>query len=253
MSTIHTVMFAFHILFGTAALALFWVPIFTRKGQLNHIKFGRFYKITMYLVAGTGAIMATMTFAFPLTIRPEHASEPYAEQFVEQSRSLAGFLFYLAILSFTSTRHGIAVLKAKSDRVMLNTLNYLLPIWALFFGGFILLAAGMMRGAALYIIFAALGIAVASTMLRYSLRKEVAKNQWVLEHIGGMIGSGIGAYTAFLAFGGRTLFTDLGEWQIVFWVAPGVIGSIASYIVCKKYERIFQVQKPRGSSQVRLD
>ena len=98
-----------------------------------------------------------------------------------------------------------------------------------------------------------LGLLLAVSMLRYCLKAKVARRQWVLEHIGSFIGSGIGAYTAFLAFGGRTLFEGLGYWQLVFWIAPGVVGSIASAILCRKYAKIFQVTsedvgaKPAGA------
>jgi hypothetical protein len=29
---------------------------------------------------------------------------------------------------------------------------------------------------------------------------------------------------------------DLGQWQIVFWIAPGVIGAIASARMSRKYK-----------------
>ena len=51
-----------------------------------------------------------------------------------------------------------------------------------------------------------------------------------------MIGSGIGAYTAFLAFGGRVMFSDMGQYQILFWVAPGIIGGTAISLLVRKYK-----------------
>jgi hypothetical protein len=72
------------------------------------------------------------------------------------------------------------------------------------------------------------------------LSKELKHKQWVIEHLGAMIGSGIGAYTAFFAFGGRQLFENLGNVQIIFWVAPGVIGSIAITILSRNYTTKFK-------------
>jgi hypothetical protein len=99
----------------------------------------------------------------------------------------------------------------------------------------VLLYFGYLHSMMLLIVFAVLGVFVGLTMLHYCLRSKIAERQWVLEHISSFVGSGIGAYTAFIAFGGRALFSDLGSWQIVFWIAPGVVGTIASALLCKRY------------------
>jgi hypothetical protein len=49
-----------------SGINFFGVPIFTQKGKLNHVKFGRYYANSMYTVAGTGALMA---LTIPLVIR----------------------------------------------------------------------------------------------------------------------------------------------------------------------------------------
>jgi len=56
-------------------------------------------------------------------------------------------------------------------------------------------------------------------------------------HLNGMIGSGIGAYTAFFAFGGRSLLGELlpGQWQVIPWVLPTVIGVIAASRVSRRW------------------
>ncbi|WP_284219284.1 hypothetical protein [Agaribacter marinus] len=79
------------------------------------------------------------------------------------------------------------------------------------------------------------------SILQHVFKENIAKNQWILEHIGHMIGSGIEAYTAFLSFGGRRVL-QVGVWEILFWIAPGIIGSIASYIVSKKYKKLFHIK-----------
>jgi hypothetical protein len=43
---------------------------------------------------------------------------------------------------------------------------------------------------------------------RFCLAKSVSVNRWLVEHIGAFIGSGIGAYTAFMAFGGRSMLAS---------------------------------------------
>ena len=236
MAFIHTLLFIAHILVGGAALVLFWIPIWSKKGQLNHVMFGRYYRTAMYAVAGTGAIMATMVIAMPMSIKPGffmNASDP--DKVVFSIRLFWFFLLYLSLLSFTTTRHGIAVLKAKKDNASMRVWHYQLPLWMLLIGGVGCFALGLMYDKTLHIVFGVLGIVMGQSTLRYCWKKEIQPGEWVVEHLGAMIGSGIGAYTAFLAFGGRTLFADLGSYQMIFWIAPGLIGGIAANIIARNY------------------
>ncbi|MFT5541615.1 MAG: hypothetical protein ACI97K_001069 [Glaciecola sp.] len=245
MTMIHSALFILHILFGTTALILFWVPLFTEKGRLNHVKFGRYYKNTMYTVAASGALMALMVIAMPLVIKADVLSENAdMDKAAYNLRVFWSFLFYLSILSFTGTRHAIAVLNVKDNRQQLRTVGYLFPIVLLTAGGPFIFYLGYAFNQTLHMIFGVLGLLVGASMLRYCLQKEIKNRQWIIEHIGAMMGSGIGAYTASLAFGGRTVLGDLGQWQLLFWVAPGVIGSVISAVFCKKYKLIFQIKKP---------
>lgn len=240
MTYIHSTLFILHILFGTAALILFWVPVFTQKGKLNHVKFGRFYANTMYAVAGTGALMALIVMAVPLVIKADMITQNTdPDRFAHIMRVFWGFLFYLSMLSFTVTKHGMTVLKVKNNRAALRTFAYLTPIIALTAGGPFIFYVGYVNAQTLHMIFGVLGLLVGSSMLKYCLQKNIENGAWLPEHISSMIGSAIGAYTAFIAFGGRAILSDLGQWQIVFWIAPGVIGGIASALVCKKYKSMF--------------
>ena len=241
MTYLHSSLFFLHIVFGCTALILFWVPMWTKKGQLNHKKFGRYYRNVMYGVAGTGAVMAAIVLAIPLTIKHEYADNENAAAIAENIRYFWSFLLYLALLSYTSTKHGDAVLRVKENRSQLRTFGYVAPIALLFACGPLFIAIGLMRGNTLHTIFGVLGIFVGGGMLRYIFKQAVGKRSYILEHVGSMIGSGIGAYTAFLAFGGRQLLDGAGSYQVIFWVAPGVIGGIAAHLLCKKYGKIFNV------------
>lgn len=246
MSYLYNIILIIHVTFAFAALVLFWVPIFTKKGQLNHRKFGHYYKSAMYTVAASGVVMASMMMAMPFVIKPEYLNHENPQAVAEYFRSLNTFLIFLALLTYTSTRHGIAVLSARGNREQLRNFNYLAPIYLLALGGIALFLSGLLNMHYLHMGFGILGVSLGVNLLRYCLKASIDSNQWVVEHIGSMIGSGIAAYTAFLTFGGRTLFSDLGQWQLVFWVAPAVLGGTASYIVCKRYAKLFKV----GAKQI---
>ncbi|PKI01447.1 hypothetical protein CXF81_10530 [Glaciecola sp. 33A] len=76
------------------------MPIFTQKGKLNHVKFGRYYANNMYIVAGTGALMAIMVLTIPLVIRAGMISENTdTERFVQMIRIFWVFLLYFSIMN----------------------------------------------------------------------------------------------------------------------------------------------------------
>lgn len=241
MNAVHGLLFICHIILGTMALVAFWIPIAVKKGSLNHIKFGRYYGYIMYAVALTGAIMALLVIIAPMTIKG-HLLKNHADQdaFIQTIRVFWFFLLYLSLLTYVSVRQGFAVLKHKQNIQPLKKLTHLLPIALLALCGFIMIYLGIQAERILHTIFGVLGIVISTGMLRYCLSKELKPKQWVIEHLGAMIGSGIGAYTAFFAFGGRQLFENLGNVQIIFWIAPGIIGSIAITILSRSYSTKFR-------------
>ena len=237
MITIHSLLFVIHIVFGSMALILFWVPISTKKGGLDHRKFGRHYANTMYVVAASGALMALIVISAPLVIKHQFVNEnTNTEQLALKLRIFWSFLLYLSLLTFVNVRHGTLVLKNKRQHSNMRQWPHLLSIYLLLVGGLMLLSIGIIYSNTLHILFGLLGSVLSIQTGQFCLTKSVSTNRWLVEHLGAFIGSGIGAYTAFLAFGGRSMLGDLGQWQIVFWIAPGVIGAIASTRMSRKYK-----------------
>ena len=238
MSIIHSILLIIHIVLGSMALLLFWVPIATKKGGLDHRKFGRYYANTMYAVAASGALMALMVMYAPLVIKHQFVKENTdIELLALNLRIFWSFLLYLSLLTFVNVRHGLLVLRHKTQHSKMRQWPHLISIGLLFIGGLILLLLGVIYSNTLHIVFGLLGIVLAIQNVRFCLAKSVSANRWLVEHLSAFIGSGIGAYTAFMAFGGRSMFGDLGQWQLVFWIAPGVIGAIASARMSGKYKQ----------------
>jgi hypothetical protein len=237
MNIIHSILFLIHIIVGSMALLLFWVPIVTKKGGLDHRKFGRHYANTMYAVAASGALMALMVIYAPLVIKHQLVHEnTNNQQLALTLRIFWSFLLYLSLLTFVNVRHGILVLKNKRQHRKMCQWPHLMSIGLLLVGGLMILLLGIIYSNTLHIVSGILGSLLAIQTGRFCLAKSVSANRWLVEHLSAFIGSGIGAYTAFLAFGGRSMVGDLGQWQIVFWIAPGVIGAIASARMSRKYK-----------------
>ena len=237
MNTLHSFTFVLHILFGSTALLLFWVPIVSKKGSLDHLQFGRYYAKVMYVVAASGAIMALLVIYAPLTIKYQFIDNNTDTQALAlKLRIFWSFLLYLSLLTFSNIRHGILVVKNKAQHSRMRSPIHLLTITMLLVGGLGLLMLGAAQGDFLHIVFGLLGTVLAVRMASFCLARTVKKNAWLVEHIGAFIGSGIGAYTAFIAFGGRRLLVDLGDLQMVFWIAPGIIGGIVISRMSRKYQ-----------------
>lgn len=247
MLTIHTLTLYAHILFGSTALLLFWVPMIAPKGQLNHIKYGKFYNGAMYFVAATAAITALIVLWDPMAIHGQRLSNPdNTAIFIDKMRVFYGLLFYLSILIYAGLRHGILVLRHKKEPFAIKRPDVLIANTALVLSAPILCYLGVVFNQTLAIIFSVIGLLSGMSNLKYILASNLRNNRnphyekenpkaWLKEHIGALIGTGIGAHTAFFAFGGRSIFGDIGNYQLIFWIAPGVLGGFAIRFYSSRY------------------
>lgn len=235
-----------HIAIGSCALILFWIPVFTRKGNLDHKRFGRYFAYAMYTVSFSGVLMSGSDLLFPLELNAPNATltAEQAADFSERVRNFALFLLSLSILVLCSTRQGWLTILHKEDRTALRSPLHTSLCVTLIVVGTALFANGLRTGSILFILFSILQIVSGINNLRYNFKQKLMPKEWWLQHLNGLIGSGIGAYTAFFVFGGRRIFDSLfGElytdYSIILWVAPGVIGGIAIGIVSSHYKTRF--------------
>ena len=236
MLTIHTLSFYLHILFGSMALTLFWIPMTAKKGHLNHKKFGRFYSQVMLWVALSGAIMSVLVLWDPVAIHPDRfRSDVNQNRLTAEIRVFYGLLLYLSILIYAGLIHGDLALKSKKDAKAMQTPTHFFSNALLITGAPLLFWFGWQYQQTLPLIFSALGLFTGLNNLKYAQIAKHYPEDWLKEHLGAMIATGIGAYTAFFAFGGRTLLGNIGDWQLFFWIAPGVLGGITIRQMSQKY------------------
>ncbi len=232
MQFLHTASFYVHVAAGSIALVVFWLPVFARKGSPFHKRAGRWFARGMYTVSATALIMSTIVLLDPIGIRFGDRQLAMEDGFdaAEQIRMFALFLLMLSVLVFASVRHSILVLRAKQDRSRLRRPSHFALLVALGALGMAVGIIGIGNGELLLIIFGALSVSGAASMLRYSFKPTLSRNEWWIEHLGGIIGGGIGAYTAFFAFGGSRLFAHVltGQLQVIPWILPAIIGTIFS-------------------------
>ena len=261
MLIIHQSALYIHIALGACALLLFWVPVITRKGNLNHKRFGRFFAWAMYTVSFSGIAMSSLDLLFPVAMHaPGLDLSP--EQGTEISREVrrgAFFLLSLSILVLTSTRHGWLTILHREDRQALRRPLHVGLNLALAGIGVLLLVTGVRSGTILFAIFGTFQAITGVSNLRYIFRKEIGPKEWWTQHLGGLIGSGIGAYTAFTVFGGRRFFeqifaSNFESLAIFLWIGPGVIGGIAIALLSSHYRKKFNgdwaIKRARLRSQL---
>ena len=239
--TLHQFLFFSHVTIGTLALFTFWVPIFAVKGGQRHKSVGKIFAWSMYAVSISGLFMTMIALAMPLQTYAIDPNLPPAKiaSMIEQIRFMNSFLFMLSLLVLSTTHHAMSVVKFKQDRESMKTSMYLIPIVVLGLCGIGIAALGYFESQVLFMVFGGVSISASFGMLKYIFQREVASNRWLIEHFSGLIGSGIGAYTAFFAFGGRRILDHIfvGQLQLIPWIAPAVIGIAFTHWLTRKYQK----------------
>ena len=236
MLTLYRTIIICHIAAGAVSLILFWVPVVSKKGSCLHIQAGKGYVWFLYFLTATGFISSLMVIADPQLFKPGHfARTDDVAGMTEAVRRFWLFLIYLCLLVLTNVRHAVMVLKAgKEPRKLLTNGHVILPV-TLTLASFWLFYSGMVADMILFKIFACIGGFSGIRTLLYCLSHQAERRDRMKQHISHMLGSGIGIYTAFLAFGGRALLDVLAKWQVVFWVLPSVVGTLGIVYAVRRF------------------
>ncbi|MEL7340405.1 MAG: hypothetical protein AAGM67_07970 [Bacteroidota bacterium] len=221
MESIFNLLLGLHITAGSISLILFWIPVFVKKRKGLHTQVGRVYVYAMWIVVISAAILCGLNL--------------FRDRMI-----MAAFLGVISVLTAHPLWYAIAILKYKRElplrviriRQVLSAVLFVgslgITIWSI--------ALGLQGMAILLLIFGIIGM-VSARPLFVKAAKAQASHHWLTDHLDGMIGTGIAAYTAFLAFGGRVLMSDLfSEYLMVIpWVAPTIIGTIIIRRMKKRY------------------
>ena len=226
-----------HVLFGAAGLAAFWIPVFARKGAVNHVRFGKLFVWCAYIVLGSAALALTVRFTRLALDGVGPTDRPLLFGFLV-------FLAYLTFVTYVTVKHGVGVLRNKQDPQSLRTpLNVGLAWAAIAASVFVILYAILMSAPNKILLFALspIGFGTGLGNLRYMRGDRPSKRAWMYEHIGAMLGGGIAFHTAFAVFGATRLF-DIGltgPIAIIPWIAPAAIGIPAIALWTRYYRRKF--------------
>jgi len=238
MLTVHSTLLYLHIVAGVIAMIIFWVPVTTRKGGLNHRRFGRVYVAIMYTVAVSAIIMSVMVLAAPTYFKADwFVNSKNTEQLKMNIYGFWTLLLVLSLLTYTAVNQAVLALKTKYDRSLARRWYHLCAPIALLLSSIVLFGFTVngIGNKVLGYVFSTFSMVSALQVLHYAYAKQVAPKRWLIEHLSSMCGSGIAVYTAFFAFGARHVLAELGQWQLVFWILPGLLGGIAIHFWTRKY------------------
>ncbi len=222
MEAICKAILGIHIFTGFSSLILFWLPILVKKGGKAHRIIGKIYVFLMWIVTITSFILSI-------------------ENYYDQFYGPAAFLGFLGLITANPLWYGIAILKQKKELSPSYRNIHMLFNAIIVLAGFGLLSYGIIlqgQGFGLVmIIFGIVGIFTAQDILKMYKNPSTLSNRMV-EHIKGMLITGIAAHTAFAVFGGgnflRGIFT--GFWMVIPWFLPTVIGLTIIKVYTKKYK-----------------
>ena len=226
-----------HVFFGVIGLTAFWVPVFARKGANVHVKAGKVFVWSAYIVLGAAALALTIRTIglFLEGITP--ADRPALYGFIV-------FLGYLTLVTFVTVRHGMALLRHKRDPAALRTTFHMGLAYAAIAASAAIVAYAIAMNPPIKILLFALspiGFLTGAGILKYVRSEPPSPRAWWYEHMGAMLGAGIAFHTAFAVFGINRLF-DIGltGWvSVIPWVAPALVGIPATAIWTRHYRRKF--------------
>lgn len=198
-----------HIIGGFLALAVFWIPIVSRKGGRVHRRAGWIYAAGMIAVSVSAFYMAVYRIAWDAG--PEPDIIPFS-----------WFLLFISILSATTAYYGIRVLRFKRRSAPHRAvLDYLLPV-LLFASGIGMSIYGFALQFPLLSYFPWLGIFLGGSMLFYWMTAPKTRSHWAVEHIIGMMSCCIATITAFIVFGAPRLL-NIDAVNLIIWFLPTIL------------------------------
>ncbi len=191
MEALYILALAVHIISGFGALVSGLVAILSRKGQKTHGAWGRYFFLSMVAVCGSAVLIT----------------------FIKSNT----FLFHIGVFSFFMVFSGYRAIKNKCLKP--HVVDWMVVVIGLFNGLAMVWSAKLVL-----MIFGMIGsyLALADVRLYYRVlnHKEVSKTQWLVRHIGMMLGTYIAASTAFIVVN-----ITVPQYPWLPWLVPTFIGT----------------------------
>lgn len=197
METVINYSLIIHVIAGFSALVLGAAAIFFKKKTAKHKPLGRYYFYAMSIIFVTGVFLSVMHEKL--------------------------FLFFISFFTYYSTIVAYRAIVLKNDPAEL--LDKLVDIIAgltnaslLLFGIYVMIR-NQSSTALIPMVFGIIGLAGVNANIKRYYRPAIRPTEWLERHIGNMLGSYIGAITAFTV----NQAWKYGVPDIISWLGPTII------------------------------
>ena len=234
LSYIFEPMILVHVVAGIVGLAAFWVPVIAPKGGSTHVRGGRVYTYSAYVVTVSALVAALIRIA-------SYASQGMSLAEYPDVYGMSAFLGYLGVVTFANVRQGTRVLATRKAADLIATPFHIGVAWMCLLCSAIVIVLALAAWSDASVILLSLspvGIFTGSNMLRYMRSSGSRRPGWLHTHFGAMIGSGIAFHTAFAVFGIQSLiaYQSSGFMAILPWILPTLVG-VPAIVLCRLYYR----------------
>lgn len=220
MHTIFRALVWAHLSAGSVGLVLFWVETLgTAKGGRAHKVWGKVFVACMLFTGTMALLMSTLTLLDPFTTHPHFVGHPTFGD-GQLVRALFGWMMqFLALLTVSLAWHGWGVVVHKRDHgANRNIPNMVLQV-AVIVTALNTAWRGWVIGQPVMLGLPVVGVASGVTNLWFACGDTPRRFAYLIEHVKALVGAGISAYTAFLAFGLVRLMPDR-VFTPVLWAIP---------------------------------
>lgn len=210
-----------HIVTGATGLVSFWGPIVAKKGGRRHRSWGRVFTNALLVTGGFAILISACTLIAPAETHP-HIPD------IALVRGIFGWMMqYLAVLTVNLAWYGKVCIDNKRDHARNRDWRNLALQWLVLAASLNTALQGWRIDQPLMIGMSAVGIATFATNMRFILKAAPGPNDWLREHIKGLVGAGISVYTAFFAFGAVRIMPEIalhpGLWAVPLCTGIGLI------------------------------
>jgi hypothetical protein len=214
------ILIALHIATGVTGAVTFWIPVLGRKGSPNHRKWGKVFAFALMATGSFAVCMSLMTLAMPMATHP-HLEGRFDAFFI---RGMFGWMMlHTGLLTINLAYYGwLAVTNRNRHERNRTALNLALQ-WIVIVAALVCALEGWMIGQPLMMAIAVVGVATGWTNLVFLNKPQIARVDWLKEHIKALVGAGISVYTAFMAFGSVRILPELALHPFL-WAVPLVVG-----------------------------